>query len=162
MLINDLMEKRHLTKYQLAKETGIPYTTISDICNGKAQLEKSSGETLYKISAALSVSIETLLSPIMKEKVAFENNLRNVISKISKKYNIKKVSLFGSRATGTNRPDSDVDLIIEFYDNVSLLTLSSIKNELEASLKLDVDVIHGPIQKTDLIKVKKVVEIFAA
>ena len=25
----------------------------------------------------------------MKEKVAFENNLRNVISKISKKYNIK-------------------------------------------------------------------------
>jgi len=88
--------------------------------------------------------------------------LKEVIQLISKKYPIKKVDLFGSRADGTNQSDSDVDLIIEFYTNVSLLTLSSVKIELEEMINLDVDIIHGPLRETDLIDVKKVIELYAA
>jgi len=88
--------------------------------------------------------------------------LKEVILLISKKYPIKKVDLFGSRADGTNQSDSDVDLIIEFYTNVSLLTLSSVKIELEEMINLDVDIIHGPLRETDLIDVKKVIELYAA
>ena len=89
-------------------------------------------------------------------------NLKEVMILISKKYPIEKVYLFGSRAEGTNKNDSDVDLIIEFSKRVSLLMLSSIKIELEELLQLEVDIVHGPLRETDLIEVKKVVELYAA
>lgn len=89
-------------------------------------------------------------------------NIREKMIFIVEEYPIEKISLFGSRANGTNREDSDVDLIIEFNKPISLLTLSSIKIKLEEALKLEVDIIHGPMQETDLIEVDKVVEIYAA
>ena len=49
----------------------------------------------------------------MKENQA--RNIQNVyrqIVEISKKYQVKKVVLFGSRARGTNMPKSDIDLAI--------------------------------------------------
>lgn len=89
-------------------------------------------------------------------------NLKSNIQKIVDDYPIKKVSLFGSRAEGTNREDSDVDLIMEFLMPVSLLTLSMIKVKLEELLNVGVDIIHGPLRETDLIEVGKVVELYAA
>lgn len=77
-------------------------------------------------------------------------------------YPIEKVLLFGSRASSTNRVDSDVDFIMEFYEPVSLLTLSEIKIKLEDVLKISVDIIHGPLQKDDMIEVNEVVELYAA
>ena len=88
--------------------------------------------------------------------------LRNSVLTIVKDYPIKKITLFGSRAAGTNKEDSDVDLIIEFSLPVSLLTLSSIKLRLEEILKVGVDVIHGPIEKSDLLEIGEVVELYAA
>ena len=44
-----------------------------------------------------------------------DRNIQNVyrqIVEISKKYQVKKVVLFGSRARGTNMPKSDIDLAI--------------------------------------------------
>lgn len=77
-------------------------------------------------------------------------------------YPIKKVVLFGSRATGTNREDSDVDLIMEFFTPITLLMLSQIRYQLEEVLGLRVDVIHGPIRDTDLLDIGEVVELYAA
>ena len=88
--------------------------------------------------------------------------LRNCVRPNVKDYPIKKITLFGSRAAGTNKEDSDVDLIIEFSLPVSLLTLSSIKLRLEEILKVGVDVIHGPIEKSDLLEIGEVVELYAA
>ena len=70
--------------------------------------------------------------------------------------------MFGSRAAGTNRDDSDVDLIVEFEGRVSLLTISALRCRLEELLGSSVDVIHGPIQESDLIEIGKVVELYAA
>lgn len=50
---------------------------------------------------------------VMKENQ--DRNIQNVyrqIVEISKKYQVKKVVLFGSRARGTNMPKSDSDLAI--------------------------------------------------
>jgi hypothetical protein len=55
-----------------------------------------------------------------------------------------------------------VDLIIEFTAQVSILTLSQIKCELEELIGLNVDIIHGPIREDDMIEVGKVVELYAA
>lgn len=88
--------------------------------------------------------------------------IRNAIFSLAEKYSIKKATLFGSRAAGTNNENSDVDLIIEFSCNVSLLTLSRLKLELEEILSKDVDIIHGPVTEDDLIVIDKEVELYAA
>ncbi len=88
--------------------------------------------------------------------------IKNSVLSIVDEYPIKKIILFGSRAEGINREDSDVDLIMEFSMPVSLLTLSMIKLKLEEILHLSVDVIHGPIKETDLIEIGKIVELYAA
>ena len=72
MNISKLMEEKNITKYRLSKTSGIPYTTVGDICNGKADLKKCSAETIYKLAKALDVSMEELLSDAMAERPSFE------------------------------------------------------------------------------------------
>lgn len=61
MYLNDLMTEKKMSKYRLAKESGIPQTTIIDICNRKARIEKCSADTIYKIAKVLGVSMESLI-----------------------------------------------------------------------------------------------------
>lgn len=60
MIIEDLLDKRNITKYRLAVQAGIPHATLTDICSGKTRLEKCSAETVYKLAKALGVSMELL------------------------------------------------------------------------------------------------------
>lgn len=59
--INEILSRRTMTKYRLAKDSGVPHTTIIDICSGKTKIEKCSAETLYKLSKTLGVSMEELI-----------------------------------------------------------------------------------------------------
>lgn len=81
-MINDLLKEKDITIYRLSKESGIPYATINDICNGKTRLEKCSAETIYKISKALKVSMETLLEPYVSERCDFELYKSNVCHRV--------------------------------------------------------------------------------
>jgi len=90
------------------------------------------------------------------------NELKQRILTAIQGYPIKSMILFGSRAAGTNREDSDVDLIVEFAQPVTLLTLTGLQLKLEDALKLDVDLVHGPIQPTDLLEIGKEVVLYAA
>ena len=89
-------------------------------------------------------------------------HIRQAVLGLVGKYHISKVILFGSRSDGNHREDSDVDLIMEFSRQVSLITLASVTNELEELLQLKVDVIHGPIRDNDIIEVKNEVVLYAA
>lgn len=73
MEINMLLQKKKMSKYRLSKVSGIPYATVNDICNGKTNLEKCSGETIYKLAQSLGVSMEELLEPYIHKRVSFEN-----------------------------------------------------------------------------------------
>ena len=61
MLINEILKEKNMTRYTLAKFSGVPNSTLNDICNGKARIEKCSAETVYKIAKALNVSMESLI-----------------------------------------------------------------------------------------------------
>lgn len=90
------------------------------------------------------------------------NIIKEKVLSIVGEYPVKRVVLFGSRAEETYRENSDVDLIMEFLEPVSLLMLSTIKLHLEEILGLEVDIIHGPIREEDLIHVGKEIELYAA
>lgn len=82
MLINELMKKNNITKYRLSKISGIPYTTVTDICSGKARVEKCSAETVYKIAKALNTTMETLVEPHMEKRNSFELYKSNVCHRV--------------------------------------------------------------------------------
>jgi transcriptional regulator with XRE-family HTH domain len=65
--INEIITESGMTKYRLAKLSGVPHATLNDICSGKTRIEKCSGETLYKLAKALSVSMEILLESAIPE-----------------------------------------------------------------------------------------------
>lgn len=81
MIVNKLIEQKKISRYQLSKNSGIPYTTICDICNGKAKLSKCSAETVYKLSKEFDVSMETLLEPYLT-RCDFELFKSNVCHKV--------------------------------------------------------------------------------
>ena len=68
MTINEILAERGMTKYRLAKLSGVPHSTLSEICSGKASIEKCSVETLYKISKVLKVSMESLIEDNKKNE----------------------------------------------------------------------------------------------
>lgn len=49
MKLIDLLRNKQLSVYQCAKESQIPYTTLSDLVKGKTSLENCTAVTLYKI-----------------------------------------------------------------------------------------------------------------
>lgn len=90
------------------------------------------------------------------------DEIKNKLIELVPKYCITRMILFGSRADGTNRQDSDVDLILEFSIPVSLITLSRIRFDMESVLGLGVDIVHGPIRDTDILEINKEVVLYAA
>ncbi len=89
-------------------------------------------------------------------------DIKNAVLEIVELYPISRVTLFGSRANGSARPDSDVDFIIEFNKPVTLITISQITETLANLLQTNVDVIHGPVRETDLLEIDEEVELYAA
>jgi predicted nucleotidyltransferase len=58
------------------------------------------------------------------------------LERVCRRHRIQKLSLFGSRLKGTARPDSDVDLLVEFMPEArpTLLDMAEIENELSELL----------------------------
>lgn len=89
--------------------------------------------------------------------------IKKTIETIAPKYGIRKVTLFGSRATKNFRENSDVDLIVEFETiSVSLFVLAGLMNELEEKFGVSVDIIHGPLKKDCMLEIEREIEIYAA
>ena len=97
MTIPELMKENNISVYKLAKISTVPYATCNDIVNGKARLEKCSAETVYKISQALNVSMETILSPCFVKRSNFENFKSTIC------HRVKELG--------------DIDFIIELLEN---------------------------------------------
>lgn len=88
MTLRDELKEKNLTVYRLAKESDLPYATVSDICNGKTRLEKCSAETIYKIAGALNVSMEELLDPYLTRRSSFENFKSTICHQVKEKGDI--------------------------------------------------------------------------
>ena len=88
--------------------------------------------------------------------------ISNEVSRVAKDYPIERVSLFGSYAKGCATEHSDVDLLVEFTSlMVSLLTISSIKQKLEETLGVSVDLVHAPVPEGSFLDVGEQVLVYA-
>ena len=60
---------------------------------------------------------------------------------ILQRYDVTKAAIFGSFVRGENKKGSDIDILVEFKGEQSLLDLAGLKIELEELLKMKVDVL---------------------
>ena len=69
-----------------------------------------------------------------------EQTKRTIIP-ILKRSDVSRASIFGSLARGETNKNSDLDLLVEFEGEKSLLDLAGLKIELESALDQNVDLL---------------------
>jgi predicted nucleotidyltransferase len=74
---------------------------------------------------------------------------------IFKKYGVTRAAVFGSYARGEQKKNSDIDLLVELPDKMTLFGVIGLKLELEGALKRNVDLVEydciKPIIKESLL-----------
>ncbi len=120
----------------IARLTGVPagslHRELRQLADaGLLVAERSGNQVLYSANAASPVfhELTSMLdktagtTPTLQEHAAeytvepsgrLPELDRKALAAICRKYGLKKMSLFGSAARGEMRPDSDVDLLVEF------------------------------------------------
>ena len=63
MNLQSVLNKRNISMYHLSKISGVPKTTVIDICAGRSSLEKCSAKTVFLLAKALNCTMEELLEP---------------------------------------------------------------------------------------------------
>lgn len=72
MIIDDLLKEKNMTRYELSKKSGVPQSTIADICSGKTDLQQCKVGTLLKIARVLNESVDSL---ILKQEKEFDEEI---------------------------------------------------------------------------------------
>jgi uncharacterized protein len=68
----------------------------------------------------------------------------DLISELCRRHDVRVLKLFGSAVRGEDRPDSDIDLIVEFTGEKSLFDLMRLEADLEQALGREVDLVTEP------------------
>ena len=66
---------------------------------------------------------------------------KNTIKKTVSRYNPKLVGVFGSYARNEQQVESDLDILIDFNQNVNLIELIGLEQELTELLGIKVDLV---------------------
>ncbi len=61
MGLQTLLDEKKITKYYLSKISGIPKTTIADICAGRSDIGRCSAKTVQLLARALSCTMEEIM-----------------------------------------------------------------------------------------------------
>lgn len=126
-----------LSQRQLAALTGIAQPNISAYESGRLT---PSPATLARIDTA------TRLRP----SVAVER-MREDIRAVAACHHADGLRIFGSTATGSDTPSSDLDLLVHFSSEADLYDLIGLTEALEELLGLSVDVVSDGAEGADRI-----------
>ena len=61
MTLQTNLDKKDMTMYQLSKRSGVPKTTVLDICSGKSEIGACNARTVQRLSQALGCTMEELM-----------------------------------------------------------------------------------------------------
>lgn len=62
MDLQEFLNERGVSKYRLSKISGVPGTTILDICAGRSEIERCSAGTVQRIAKALGCTMEEIMA----------------------------------------------------------------------------------------------------
>lgn len=122
-----------LSQSQLARAAGVPQPNLSAYENGR---RAPSAEVLERIQRVLTV-----------RPSARVDQHRDVIRALVSEHHATSPRVFGSVARGDDEPGSDVDLLVDFTDEASLLDEVGLRLALTDLLQVSVDVVAADTLK---------------
>jgi uncharacterized protein len=81
---------------------------------------------------------ESATMPYMNRK-EIKTRLQHVLDASPEKMYVKRISLFGSHLHGTAKKNSDIDLLLELEEPISMFKLVRLERELSSHLGTKVD-----------------------
>jgi len=78
---------------------------------------------------------------IMKKLSAIKKIIKDNKAILERRYKVRKIGIFGSYVRGDIHPGSDVDVLVEFAEPISLLQLVSLENYLSDLIGEKVDIV---------------------
>src|SRR5436190_31492 len=71
----------------------------------------------------------------------YQRLLREQLPFLAVRYRVASLGLFGSYLHGTQRPDSDLDVLVSFHETPTLLRFIELENHLSDLLGVKVDLV---------------------
>ena len=75
------------------------------------------------------------------DQKSIEKILKKNLPTLKAEYSVQALFLFGSYARKTETKKSDIDLLVEFAEDVDLFTFIALKEYLQSALKKKVDLV---------------------
>ncbi|WP_280305732.1 nucleotidyltransferase domain-containing protein [Nocardia neocaledoniensis] len=136
-LVHEARRRRRLSQRELAKRAGVAQSTVATVESGRRQPSFAMVEQLL---AAAGFRLGTSLVNAVRPSVLLEE-CRAEFEAVLARYPVANVWLFGSVARGEDRPDSDLDLLVELAAGASVLDILELDAELGELLGCPVDVV---------------------
>lgn len=146
-MLKDILEKRSISVYKLAKDCNLPYTTVNEIVLGKKKVKDCAIKTIMPICVYLRVPVYELYDTEEKKKIhtTWLNNKKKqysfkvivdtdkfnisrihplkqkealkIYDALSKDKRVKSITIFGSSTNVTCTIHSDLDVAVELKED---------------------------------------------
>jgi len=144
-LLREARTAAGLSQAELAERAGVTQSVISVYEAGRRQ---PSVPTLARLIAAtgyeldLSVGkprrdVQRLTGPVGRRL----RRRRSEVVELADRHGVRVLGVFGSVARGEDRPDSDIDLLVQLPAGMGLFAVARVQNELEQLLGAPVGLI---------------------
>lgn len=151
-MIRDARRRARLSQTDLARRAGIAQSVVSAYESGRRE---PSLRTLTKLIEATGHELRLTLETAPQSRLGLPDTRlgrrlryrRRAIAEIAAARGAHNVLVFGSVARGEDTETSDVDLLVDLEDDVSLAGLLGLRRELAALLGVDVDVVPSAALK---------------
>ncbi|MFI5502715.1 helix-turn-helix domain-containing protein [Nocardia asteroides] len=148
-LVLDARHRRGLSQRELARLADVAQSTVATIESGRRQ---PSVKMLEQLVAAAGFRLDTSLVNTVRPSELLER-FRAEFHAVLGSYPVANVWLFGSVARGDDRPDSDLDLLIELAPGASVIDIFGLDEDLAGVLGCPVDVVTTTeVDSNDLMR----------
>ncbi len=134
MTIKEMRKQTGLTQTQFADKLCIPHGTIKNWEQNRRQTPSYLESLIQEVLISRGYVFPEHPKDTTKE-------IRQSVFPIAKKYKIKRLVLFGSRARGDYDGKSDYDFLLSRGEIKSYLQLAGLREELESALSAKVDIV---------------------
>lgn len=141
--------KRGMSQRELARAAGVPQSTVAAVESGRRQ---PSVAMLERLLDAAGFHLETRLVNTIRPSVLLDRH-RGAVVEAFARFPVARVWIFGSVARGDDRPDSDLDLLVELEPEASVVDIIGLDEELSAVLGCSAEVVTTTeLDSNDLLR----------
>lgn len=170
-MLKDILKQKGISSYKLAKDSGLPYTTVNEIVLGKKNIKECNAKTVLALANTLNINVQELFDqnkptlssswldnkdkrfifPIIEEnkKIDISNfhplkqkNINLIFNIISNDSRINKAIIFGSSTNIRCNNKSDIDIYIKLNsDSINNKTKNEVSLNIQEAINYDADIV---------------------